>query len=174
VYNGDDKIHCFKSGAVTDPTGMIELTGPELHAGPRHDSMIETIDGVNVKLEHAQQGRQRQWSTYGDKAFYPKSHLLSAFKGDNLVQWKKSSNTQLKKSRVSVEWTFGKVTQIVKQVDNYRQHKWKLSQLGKVYILAMLLTNSHTCLYGSQSSIYFGVRPPTLGAYFRVAHLIDV
>jgi len=136
--------------------------------------MVERRDEVNTKIANAQRGRRKQMFAYGDKAFFPKSHMRAAFKGENIQQWKRTSNRQMKKMRVSIEWTFGKVSQIVKQVDNYRQHKWQLSQLGKLHVLAMLLTNSHTCLYGSQSSLYFDVKPPTLGAYFSVAHLIDV
>jgi len=168
VYNGDDKIHCLKFGAITDPTGMVEFAG-RTHAGPRHDCMVEKYDKVNKRIARAQRGLRKQFVAYGDKAFYRKSHMRAAFKGTRVSRKHCRSNRQMKKMRVSVEWTFGKVTQVVKQIDRYQQHKWKLSQLGKVYIVAMLITNSHTCLYGSQSSKYWNLIPPTLRAYFRVA-----
>ena len=80
----------------------------------------------------------------------------------------------MKKCRVSVEWTFGKVCQIVKFTDSHRQNKWKRSQLGKVCIIAFLIANSSTCLYGSQSSKYYRVPSCKLGKYFRVEHLVEV
>jgi hypothetical protein len=40
-----------------------------------------------------------------------------------------------------------------------------LQPAGKIYYVCAILCNFHTCLYGSQTSEYFGVLPPDLETY---------
>ncbi len=46
---------------------------------------------------------------------------------------------------------------------------WKvgLSQVGKMYIVAAVLRNALTCLYGYETSQFLEVDPPTLQEYFE-------
>ena len=67
--------------------------------------------------------------------------------------------------RVSVEWTFGKVIQQFAYLDFRKNQKVLLQPVGKYYMVGALLTNCHTCLYGSQTTTFFGVPPPTLEVY---------
>ena len=39
--------------------------------------------------------------------------------------------------------------------------------MGLYYPVANILTNCHTCLYGSQSSLYFNLAPPVLEDYLE-------
>ena len=41
-----------------------------------------------------------------------------------------------------------------------------LSQVGKMYIVAAVLRNASTCLYGNETSQFFELDPPTLQEYF--------
>ncbi|CAN0270807.1 unnamed protein product [Hapterophycus canaliculatus] len=47
--------------------------------------------------------------------------------------------------------------------------KLELSPIGNCYMVASLLTNAHTTLYGCQTSTYFGMMSPILEQYFQVA-----
>lgn len=42
----------------------------------------------------------------------------------------------------------------------------QLSAVGKMYIVCTSLHNARCCLYGSATSKYFEVQPPTLQEYF--------
>jgi hypothetical protein len=68
--------------------------------------------------------------------------------------------------RVGVEWSFGKVTTEQKFIDFFKGMKLQLSTVSLYYKFAVLITNAHTCLYGSQHVTYFNIRPPTLSEYF--------
>jgi len=43
--------------------------------------------------------------------------------------------------------------------------KLQLSPISKYYIAAALLTNIHTCLYGSQTGAYFNCVAPSVESY---------
>ena len=68
---------------------MVELIGENiLHAGPVHDSTVETRDRVSHQLQAVQMHRRKQRGAYGDKAFHRKSHMRHAFKGRRLAPFK--------------------------------------------------------------------------------------
>jgi hypothetical protein len=69
--------------------------------------------------------------------------------------------------RVGVEWVFGDVTNYFKFWDFKKNLKIGLSAVGKMYSVCALLRNALTCLYGSTTSSYFQVEPPTLQEYFQ-------
>ena len=46
-----------------------------------------------------------------------------------------------------------------------------LQPIGKYYLVAALLTNCHTCVYGSLTSTFFQVNPPQLETYF-IEHIM--
>jgi hypothetical protein len=53
-------------------------------------------------------------------------------------------------------------------------HKILLSPGGLFYMVAVLLTNAHTILHGSQTSQYFACPPPSLHNYFHGERIDDV
>ncbi len=70
--------------------------------------------------------------------------------------------------RVSIKWVFGDIINHFKFMDFKKNLKIGLSAVGKTYSVCALLRNALTCLYGSTTSAYFGVDPPTLQEYFRL------
>ena len=68
--------------------------------------------------------------------------------------------------RTSVEHGFAKLNSIFAFVDYSKNLKVFLQPVSKYYLVAALLTNAHTALYGNQISEFFGVKPPTLQEYF--------
>ena len=49
--------------------------------------------------------------------------------------------------------------------DLSKNFKVLLQPVGKLYIVAALLVNCHTCLYGSQTGQFFDLDPPELETY---------
>jgi nuclease HARBI1 len=157
-------------GAST-PDGMVAYMSLP-YVGKRHDSHILRRSGFNSLLRDCQLGNYEQYTAYGDKAFKYLSHVRRAFKhGVGYTPTRRRDNKYMKLVRIAVEWAFGKVDLIEGFVANYSHMKLQMSQVGKYYIVATLLTNMHTCLYGSQASIYFGVKPPSLGEYMNAPNL---
>jgi hypothetical protein len=70
--------------------------------------------------------------------------------------------------RVSVEWVFGDIVNYFKFLDFKKNLKIGLSTVGKIYSVCALLRNALTCLYGSNTSSFFQVNPPTVQEYFQV------
>ena len=58
--------------------------------------------------------------------------------------------------RVSVEWLFGDILNYFKFLDFKKNLKIGLNAVGKMYIVCALLNNARSCLYGLQTSNYFG------------------
>ena len=78
----------------------------------------------------------------------------------------KMFNTNMSVTRVSVEWLFGDIINYFKFLDFKKNLKIGLSSISKMYIVAALLRNALTCMYGNQTAEYFGLQPPSLQEYF--------
>lgn len=71
--------------------------------------------------------------------------------------------------RVSVEWTLGKTVSLWRLIDNPNQMRLLLSPVSRLIEVAALLTNVHTCYYGSIVSQYFNCQPPLARDYLHIA-----
>ena len=105
---------------------------------------------------------------YGDPAYPLRTHVQSPFKDVQLTEYMQEFNKSMSSVRVSVEWAFGHVTNSFQALDFKRNLKIGLSMVGKMYVVCVLLRNGITCLYGSQTSEFFYVQPPTLDEYFHL------
>ena len=66
-----------------------------------------------------------------------------------------------------MEWAFGKIIQFFAYLDFKKNNKILLQPVGKYYLVATILANCHTCLYGSQTSKFVDVSPPELETYLH-------
>ena len=104
---------------------------------------------------------------YGDPAYPHRLHLQAPFReAVRLTEEQTEFNRAMSAVRVSVEWVFGDIVNFFKFLDFKKNLKIRLSAVGKMYIVCSLLTNARTCLYGSQTSKYFNLDPPSLNEYF--------
>ena len=108
-----------------------------------------------------------QMCIYGDSAYAARSYLLTPFKGSNLSQLETQFNANMAKVRTCVEWGFSKICSNFAFLDFLKNLKARLQAVAEFYIVGAILTNAHTCLYGSQTSRYFLLEPPTLDQYFH-------
>lgn len=105
---------------------------------------------------------------YGDPAYPLRIHLQGPYKGGQLTDDQKEFNSSMSKVREAVEWVFGDIVTYFAFLDYKKNLKIGLSPIGKMYSVCALLRNALTCLYGSTTSTYFDVQPPTLHDYFQV------
>lgn len=84
-----------------------------------------------------------------------------------MTAWQAAFNADMSPLRVSVEWGFGKIVALWPFLDYRKKHMVLLSPVGLYFPVANVLTNMHTCLYGSIISNKFGMEPPTLAAYMQ-------
>ena len=77
-------------------------------------------------------------------------------------------NIKMKRPRgVGIEMPFCKILQNSKIVGWWRGRKIQLNSVAKVFYLAVIFCNVHTCTYGSEVSEYFDCLPPTVSSYMR-------
>jgi hypothetical protein len=166
LYNGRKKIHSLKFQSVVAPNGLItNLFGPV--EGKKHDSgMLADSNLLNLLGQHSFDTAGNPLCIYGDPAYPLRVHLQTGFKGGVLTPQQKFWNKKMSEVRVSVEWLFGDILNYFKFLDFRKNLKIGLNAVGKMYIVCALLNNGRSCLYGSQTSNYFGINPPTLEEYF--------
>ena len=158
---------------LSAPNGLImDLFEP--FAGHHHDMRMVRESDINGWIGALQLGNENQYCMYADKGYADMSHLIAAYHGANLKQPQIQFNGVLTLVRVSVEWCFGNVSENQMYINFPRCQQLQLQPLRKYYRLAVLLMNAITCLYGSQTSILFNLKVPSLGEYFDCANKIQV
>lgn len=106
---------------------------------------------------------------YGDPAYGRETHIIPPFKGTRLSEQEQAFNARMSKVRVCVEWEFGKIARYWAFVDFPKNQKLYLQRLGKMYAVAAVLSNVHTCVNGSQTANFFGIDPPTVEEYLGIS-----
>ena len=150
--------------SVHAPNGLIaHLFGPI--EGRRHDAFMLGESGLTNKLERFQKPNGEPYVIYGDPAYGVTRNILAPFRGAHLTDDQQAFNSHMSKVRSSVEWGFGKIIQYFSYLDFNKNLKVLLQPVAKFYLVGALLTNCHTCLYGSLTSTYFNVDPPSLNVY---------
>ena len=91
--------------------------------------------------------------------------IQGPFQDTPLTVAEEQFNKTMSRIRVPNEWGFGKIKVLFAYVAFGRALRPLLSPIGYYWPVAQILTNCHTCLYGSQTSTYFAVKPPPLELY---------
>ena len=133
--------------------------------GKRHDAFMLGVSGLAEKLERFQRPNGEPYIIYGDPAYGLSRNILAPFRAVRLTDDQQEFNSRMSKLRVSVEWGFGKICELFAFLDFKKNLKILLQPIGKYYLVAAVLSNCHTCLYGSQTSSFFGLDPPELEDY---------
>lgn len=149
------------------PCGIIvHASGP--YPGSFHDSKMLSESGLKNQLETSatfSSPGERAFHLYGDQAYRSGTHIISPFKGYTLTPAETECNKIMSKLRISVEWGFGKISQLFAFTEFAENQKIRLQPVGVYYLVAILLTNVHTCLNGSNTSSYFNCEPPSVQQY---------
>jgi|TARA_B110001469_G_C9594863_1_gene295334 hypothetical protein len=144
--------------------------------GARHDSFVLSHSKIIQVLHDVCRGGRYAWQgapgglgadyvLFGDSAYPISRWLWRMYKGVmNAMQ--QAFNNDMSPARVTVEWGFGKITNLWPFLDYRKKHKVLLSPVGLYFPVANILTNMHTCLSrGNIVSLEFGVEPPELHTY---------
>lgn len=79
-------------------------------------------------------------------------------------------NGSMSSVRVSAKWLFGDILNYFIFLDFKKNLKIGLSNIGKTYVVCVLMRNALTCLYGNQTSEFFYLDPQAsrgINLYFR-------
>ena len=167
LYNGHKKVHAIKFQSVVAPCGLVaNLFGPV--EGRRHDSGMLAMSRLLPKLQqYSVDTNGNILCIYGDPAYPLRPQLQAPFKGANITAAQVLWNQSMSQVRTAVEWIFGDIVNYFKFLDFKKNLKIGLSAVGKMYIIAALLHNARAILYGTTTSKYFDIEPPTLQEYFQ-------
>ncbi len=121
---------------------------------------------VIAKLERKFHGWENPPHLYGDSGYPLSKYLIVPFKG-RLAPKEKRLNKVMSGLRVSVEWGFAKILQLFPFIDFKKNLKIRKEKVPAFYKVATILTNCHTCIYGSQVCDYFEHEAPSLEEYLN-------
>ena len=166
LYNGHKRCHSVKWQGLMLPNGIMPMPFGPVN-GRRNDGFMLQRSGVQDIMWRCSRRLGKTYCLYGDAAYGQSRVLQGPFKESEgpLTPEEQEFNTAMSHLRVPNEWGFGKVKVLFAYVGWSRSLKPQLSPIGYYWPVAQILTNCHTCLYGSQTSQYFGVRPPSLEQY---------
>ncbi|XP_077500916.1 uncharacterized protein LOC144111478 isoform X2 [Amblyomma americanum] len=163
-FSGHKRVHCVKYQSLMCPNGIVcQLDGA--YPGRRHDAGILRDSNLYGKLERLVGGRN--YVIYGDPAYPLQPLLMKPYGGNFLTPQQLAFNNGMSHVRQAVEWGFGKVVAEFAFLDFKKNQKLLRQQVAEMYKAGTILSNCHTCLYGSQVSYYFALRPPSLHDYLN-------
>ena len=86
----------------------------------------------------------------------------------NAIDWRRIETSKMKVVRgIIAEWPFGNILSQNRYLSYFKGLKIQMHSVGMIYFVAVLLTNVHTCIYGSNVAEYFDCVPPTLYEYMQ-------
>jgi nuclease HARBI1 len=160
-YSGHKKYHALKYQSIVTPDGLIvHLFGPV--EGSRHDAFMLHLSGIHAIL---QKPPFSHFVLYGDGGYYDSPFLTAPFKVPSSAQ-QVQFNKRMSKVRVSVEWAFGRVSNLFRSLSFFHSQRLLQTPLAQQFKTAVLLCNIRTCLDGGNIvSDYFRLSPPSLSTY---------
>lgn len=158
----------LKYQIITFPNGLIgRLDGP--FNGKRHDAAVLRLSGALTELGQVFRTNNVEYNLYGDPGYTNQRFIKVGFKKyKKLTPLQQIFNKDMSALRVSVEYGFGKIIQQFAFLDFKKNQKLYLQPVKKMYYVAALLTNCHSCLYSNQVASYFNMPPPSLEEYLTV------
>lgn len=165
VFNGHKRVHALKYQSIVLPNGIIaNMFGPI--EGRRHDAGLLRESCLYDQLErHMTTPAGDAYVLYGDPAYPLSTFIITPYHGRVISAQQALFNKKMSAVRTCVEWAFGKILSLFSFLDYKKNQKLYLQPVGKYFLVASILTNCHTCLYGSETGMYFGLEPPTLQEY---------
>jgi hypothetical protein len=165
VYNGWKSIHGVKHQTLDTAHGLTaDMYGPM--SVRRNDLRLLGDSEIELELEGLQLDWDRKVIIFGD-SIYPigeflKSYLTNPGNNDRIS----THNGAMKSVRISIEWNYATTAALFEYVKDVKKLRLLRKRTTvKIYTVCTILRNCHVCLYGSQSSIYFNIVPPSLSDY---------
>jgi nuclease HARBI1 len=161
AYSGHKKYHCLKYQSFVTPDGIIvHLFGPV--EGARHDAFVLHLSCIASIL---QQPPFAQYLVYGDGGYSNTAYMTCPYRAPTAAA-EIQFNKRMAQARVSVEWAYGRVTNLFRSLSFFHNQRLLQTPLAQQYKAAVLFTNIRTCLdRGNILSDYFRLTPPSLQQY---------
>lgn len=167
---GHHSHHCCKFLVTSFPNGLMTAFGP--WNGSSHDSTMAR----DIRLDHliadnwtfpAQMGNNAvTFIEYMDAGFGIGQTTITPYRRSrNQTPAQREWNREMSRSRISVEWSIGRVKSLWRILENKDMLRPRQQPVAINFINAILLTNLKSILNGSLISDYFGVLPPSLEDY---------
>ncbi|KIJ36873.1 hypothetical protein M422DRAFT_106643, partial [Sphaerobolus stellatus SS14] len=174
AYTGYKKVHGMKFQALTVPNGLVaHLAGP--YRAPQNDMGIYAESKLEqMMLEKAIQPgsspedppERRYFQIYGDSAYGLSPVMISPYMAiGELTPAQKEWNKAMGQVRISVEHSFGLVSQQWPFMNCVQKQKIWGTRCGTFYKVAVLLTNAKSCLRPNQTAVRYNCMPPSLEEY---------
>jgi len=162
VYNGHYGGHGFKFQMLVAPDGMlVDVAGP--YHGRLNDSEMTRESLLEERLSDFCTIGGVDFLIYGDPAYTSSRFVEKPFRRIGATDTQSQFNTMMSRGRISVEHAIGKVTHTFTAIDFVRVERVGNGEVGKKYLVAVILRNMLTCIRGrNQISTYFGCPPPTI------------
>lgn len=112
----------------------------------------------------------REPLVYGDPAYFLGRGIMGAYRHQrdrNMTEEELRFNRYMANQRITIEWGFGKTLMQWKFISTKYNLKLGLSPIGSYYAVCILLSNIHTCFWGSATAVKFDCPPPTLQEYLH-------
>ena len=164
LYNGHKKCHCVKWQGLTLPNGIMPLPFGPINGRNNDAFMLDKSNLIRI-MRRICRRLGRVYCLYGDPAYPLSRWLMAPFKHRMLNGAEANFNTQMSKARIPNEWGFGKIKGLWAYLDFRKGMKPYQQDIQRLWPVATILTNCHTCCYGAQTGWYFDLEPPELEVY---------
>ncbi|GFO21880.1 hypothetical protein PoB_004838500 [Plakobranchus ocellatus] len=142
VFSGHKRIHCLKFQGIMTPNGLFAHMFRPME-GRRHDAAMFHESGIMTTLEETMNRPDgTPLCLYGDPAYRLRPHVMKPFMGARLTR-EQEFNKDMSSVRISVEWSFGKISNLFAFVDLKKNLKLYLQTVGKIFLVASILANCH-------------------------------
>lgn len=160
--------------ALVAPNGMFVEIGDAYPASFNEERIVD-LAGLSCRLRDVSleialncDDAQPFYAAYGDCGFHDNAAILVPYpKTRSMDPIQKRFNQSMASARVSIENAFAKVVNLWAFVDFDKNLHLNAQPIGSYYVVAILLTNAHSCIYGNQVARAFGVPTPSLEMYFE-------
>ena len=151
--------------AAAAPDGIFYRTWTDT-TGRHIDRRFYSDSQMNEIMRLALVLAMIQWKIYTDKGFTTHTHTTAAYHGANVTAEQHDVNRVMSTLRITEEWDFGKLKKRCPLLNRKNVMHIQKSPVLRMIRVAVLLTNAHTCMRGSQTGEYFNCSPPVFEDYF--------
>jgi hypothetical protein len=165
VFSGDKWYHNSGALGTCGPDGVFYdwFDDP---LGAHNDQEFMRESGLNSMMEEIDIQLGLNFTVYTDKGLTPDTHVTCAARGP-LAPGQEQNNWRMARVRVTNEWGFAKVYERCPFIKRVQLLKLKKVNVAMLIRNAVLLTNMHTCIHGSNASLYSNVAAPSLASYMQ-------
>ena len=168
LYNGHKRCHVVKWQGIMLPNGIMPMPFGPCH-GRNHDAHMLHLSKLPRIMRRICRRLGLVYQIYGDPAYPQSQYIGGPFRHTRLNDAEALFNVRMSSTRISNEWGFGKILTNWAYLDFRKGMKPYLNDIQKYWPVAQILTNCHTCLYGSQVTEYFNCGAPDVSDYLNNA-----